>query len=70
MNPLAGAASPATSGTPRPFAVAGTTPFWNAGTAASAEYPPPLPLVPSFHTTSPVTAVPDVLSWVPPQPIA
>src|SRR5262249_55243796 len=74
--PLAEAASPQTSGTPRltwpSLTLTGrVTPCWKAGTAKRSLIPPPVPhpVEPSFHTTSLLIVLPMVSRSVPPQPI-
>src|SRR5580700_1248243 len=72
--PVAGSASPATSGTPRPtrppgFADGGTpAPVCHVGSANESLMPPPVapPCVPSFHTVSVPTAFAVMCSVVPP----
>src|SRR5438874_543268 len=76
--PVTGSASPATSGTPRPFRPPGFfetgTPAaaWYAGTPKTSLTPPPVALVAgfSFQTVSLVMAAPAPTSFVPPQPSA
>src|SRR5574337_1810548 len=74
--PVAGSASPPTSGTPRPCwldpATGGTfAAAWYAGGGKKTLTPPPVALsVPSFHTVSDAIDAPDAISLVPPQPSA
>src|SRR5262245_27700210 len=76
--PVAGSASPATSGTPRPLRPPGLfdagTPAaaWYFGTAKKSLTPPPEALLVgfSFQTVSLVIVDPDPTSFVPPQPSA
>src|SRR5450631_3739286 len=77
LYPVAGSASPATSGTPRFVRAMDVPSFWmtflpacQLGVGKKLLMPPPLapPLAPSFHTTSLVIDVGVAVSVVPPQP--